>query len=355
MNRTAVIFSPKYYQHNPGRNHPESAKRLMTIVNELKKSVLLSGRNWQLVEPRKASVEDVKLVHDIEYIKHVRSVCRSGGGPLDSEDTVVSPESFEVALYAVGGALKAVELVMERKFQNAFALVRPPGHHASRFEACGFCIFNNIAIAAEYLLRKYRLKRIAILDIDAHHGNGTQETFYATDKVLYVSLHEDPRAFPRTGFVDELGEGKGLGYNVNVPLPFRTGDQVYLKAMSEIAEPILRQYKPQFTLVSAGFDGHYADPVGSLSLSALCYREVWKRIIRLASETCEGKLVAVLEGGYSLRFVGRLVATAILEMSGSRHTVSDSIPESKKRVRIQGEKIIEEVKKSQRAFWKIEQ
>jgi acetoin utilization deacetylase AcuC-like enzyme len=353
MNRTAVIFSPRYYEHNPGRNHPESAKRFTAIMNELKKDTLSQNRDWRFVEPTKASVEDVKLVHDTEYIKHVKSVCRSGGGLLDLEDTVVSPKSFEVALYAVGGTLKAVDLVMERKFQNAFALVRPPGHHASRFEACGFCIFNNISIAAEYLLRKHRLKRIAILDIDAHHGNGTQETFYGTNKVLYVSLHEDPRGFPGTGFVDELGEGEGLGYNVNVPLPFRTGDQVYLRAMKEIAEPILRQYKPQFMLVSAGFDGHYADPVGSLSLSALCYREVCERIMKLASETCEGKLVAVLEGGYSLKFVGRLVAAAILEMSGSRYAVSDSIPKPKKSVRIHGEKIIEEVKKAQRTFWKI--
>jgi acetoin utilization deacetylase AcuC-like enzyme len=354
MSRTAVIFSPKYYQHDPGRNHPESAKRLRSIMNELKKSALPCRRNWQLVEPRKACIEDVKLVHDIEYIKHVRSVCRSGGGLLDSEDTVVSPDSFEVALYAVGGTLKAVELVMERKFHNAFALVRPPGHHASRFEARGFCLFNNIAIAAEYLLRKYRLKRIAILDIDAHHGNGTQETFYATDEVFYVSLHEDPRGFPGTGFVDELGEDKGLGYNVNVPLPFRTGDRVYLKAMSEIVEPIVRQYKPQFMLVSAGFDGHYADPIGSLSLSALCYQEVWERIMKLASETCEGKLVAVLEGGYSLEFVGALVATAISEMSGSFYNVNDKVPVPKKHVRIQGEKIIEEAKKAQRTFWEVE-
>jgi len=353
MSRTAVIFSSKYYEHNPGRNHPESARRLRAIMNELNRSQQARSRNWQLIEPRKASIEDVKLVHDIKYIEHVRSVCRSGGGLLDLEDTVVSPESFEVALHAVGGILKAVELVMEREFQNTFALVRPPGHHASRFEAYGFCVFNNIAIAAEHLLRKHRLKRIAILDIDAHHGNGTQETFYGTTKVLYVSLHEDPRGFPGTGFVDELGEGKGLGYNVNVPLPFRTGDQVYLKAMREIATPIIREYEPQFILVSAGFDGHYTDPVGSLSLSALCYREVFEIIMNLASETCEGKLVAVLEGGYSLKFVGRLVATAILEMSGSRYTVSDSIPKPKKSVRIRGEKIIEEVKKAQRTFWKI--
>jgi acetoin utilization deacetylase AcuC-like enzyme len=354
MSRTAVIFSPKYYEHNPGRSHPESARRLMSIMNELKKSTLPSSRNWQLVEPRKASTEDVKLVHDIEYIKHVRSVCRSGGGSLDLEDTVVSPESFEVALYAVGGTLEAVDFVMKQEFQNAFALVRPPGHHASKFEACGFCIFNNIAIAAKYLLREHGLKRIAILDIDAHHGNGTQETFYETNKVLYVSLHEDPRGFPGTGFVDELGEGEGLGYNVNVPLPFRTSDKVYLKAIREVAEPIVRQYKPQFVLVSAGFDGHYTDPVGSLSLSALCYQEAFERIMKLALETCEGKLVAVLEGGYSLGFVGKLVAAAILEMSGSHYTVNDRIPAPKSHVRSQGERIIEEVKKAQRTFWEIE-
>jgi acetoin utilization deacetylase AcuC-like enzyme len=353
MSRTAVIFSSKYYEHNPGRSHPESARRLRAIVKELDRSQQAHVRNWQLVEPRKAIIEEVKLAHDIGYIEHVRSVCRSGGGLLDLEDTVVSPESFEVALHAVGGTLKAVDLVVQRRFQNAFALVRPPGHHASRFEACGFCIFNNIAVAAEYLLKKHRLKRIAILDIDAHHGNGTQETFYGTSKVLYVSLHEDPRGFPGTGFVDELGEGEGLGYNVNVPLPFRTGDQVYLEAMREIAEPIIDQYKPQFMLVSAGFDGHYADPVGSLSLSALCYREVFEIIMKLASETCEGKLVAVLEGGYSLKFVGRLVAAAISEMSGCYYAVNDSVPLPKKYVRIQGEKIIEGVKKTQRAFWEV--
>jgi len=197
MNRTAVVFSPIYYQHNPGRSHPESAKRLAAIVSELKKNKLSRGKNWQFVEPEKARIKDVALVHDPEYIKLVEAVCKSGGGLLDSGDTVASPESFNVALYAVGGTLKAVKLVMEKRFENAFALVRPPGHHAEKFRAFGFCVFNNIAIAARFLLKKFGLKRILILDIDAHHGNGTQETFYETNKVLYISLHQDPPRFSR--------------------------------------------------------------------------------------------------------------------------------------------------------------
>ena len=354
MSTTGVIFSPIYYRHNPGRGHPESARRLRAIVRELKKSKLQGIGNWQFVEPEKAQLKDVKLVHGIEYIEFVQNVCRSGGDLLDEEgDTVASPESFDVALYAVGGTLKAVDLVTEKKFQNTFALVRPPGHHAGKYYSRGFCIFNNIAIATKHLLRKFKLKRILILDIDTHHGNGTQEIFYETSKVLYISLHEDPREFPGKGFIDEIGEGEGLGYNVNVPLPFRTGDQIYLKAMDEIVTPIMKQYEPQFILVSAGLDWHYTDPVGSLSLSALCYQQVYETISNAASEMCEGKLVSVLEGGYSLKFVGKLAMTAIAEMSGAIYSVKDKVPIAKKRVKEQGEKVIKEVKQVQKDFWNI--
>jgi len=354
MNKTVIVFSPKYYQHNPGRDHPESAQRLRAIVNELKRGRLSSSGNWQFVEPEKARMEDVELIHGREYIKLVEVVCKSGGGLLDSGDTAVSPKSFEVALYAVGGTLKAVNLVMEKRFENAFALVRPPGHHAGKFCAYGFCIFNNVATAAEYLLRKFRLKRILILDIDAHHGNGTQEAFYETNKVLYISLHQNPRDFPGTGFIDEIGEGEGLGYNVNIPLPFKTGDQIYLRAVKEIVTPVIRKYKPQFILMSAGLDGHYTDPVANLSLSALCYQEIYEIIVNLASEICEGRFVSVLEGGYSLNFLGKIVATAIAKMSGSLYILDDNVPTSKKRVRIQGENIIKEVKKVQRVFWNLD-
>jgi acetoin utilization deacetylase AcuC-like enzyme len=353
VTQTAIIFSPVYYRHNPGRDHPESARRLRAIINELKKGKLSKNGNWQFIKPEKASMENVELAHSSEYIKLVKAVCRSGGGLLDLQDTVVSPESFDTAVYAVGGALKAVDLVAKGEFENAFALVRPPGHHAGKFRALGFCLFNNVAIAAQYSLKVHRLKSVLILDVDAHHGNGTQEAFYQTSKVLYVSLHEDPSSFPGTGFIEEVGEGEGLGHNVNIPLPNGTGDRIYLKAMDEIAIPVIQQYKPEFMLVSAGFDGHHVDPVGNLSLSANCIEQVYERVMRLASEVCDGKLVCVLEGGYNVNFVGKLAAAAIGKMSDTSYIIKDRVPPSDKSVELQGEKIIREVKKTQKAFWNI--
>jgi acetoin utilization deacetylase AcuC-like enzyme len=210
-----------------------------------------------------------------------------------------------------------------------------------------------VAIAAKYLLKKFKLKKIAILDIDSHHGNGTQEIFYETNKVLYISLHEDPRIFPGTGFIDEIGEAEGLGYNVNIPLPFKTGDQIYLKAIKEIAVPIMQQYKPHFILVSVGLDGHYTDPVGSLSLSALCYKNVYSLIVKLASEICDGRLVSVLEGGYSRRFVGKIAAAAIGEMSQFNYEINDKAPLINKQIVQKGRKILEKVTKVQSNFWDL--
>lgn len=353
MSRTAVVFSPKYYEHNPGRKHPESAKRLRAIVDELKRGQLSRSRNWQFVQPRKAGVRELAMVHDADYIRQVQALCMSGGGILDSGDTVVSPESYEIALYAAGGALKAVDLVMSKGFVNAFAAVRPPGHHAEKSRGLGFCLFNNVAIAAQYLLRRYRLKRVLILDIDAHHGNGTQSIFYKTDKVLYISLHEDPTEFPGTGFIHEVGEAAGLGFNVNVPLPFLASDNVYLKAMEDIVVPIASQYEPEFILVSAGFDAHYADPVGSLSLSALCYKRVFGMISGLATRVPSGRTVQVLEGGYGIRFVGKIASSAIAEMSRSKYALHDRAPTESGQVRTLGEQIIEETKKVQRDFWNL--
>ncbi len=354
MKKTAVIFSPVYYLHNTGPNHPESARRLQAIIQELQKSRLSGNENWQFVPPGKASLKDIELVHGIEYVKLVEAVCRSGGGLLDLQDTVTSHESFDTALYAVGGALKAVNLVLERKFENAFVLARPPGHHAGKFRACGFCIFNNVAVAARFLLQRMKLDRVLVLDVDAHHGNGTQETFYGTNRVLYVSLHEDPRSFPGTGFTDEIGEGEGVGYNVNVPLPYGTGDHMYLKAMNEIAVPIISQFKPQFTLVSAGFDAHHTDPVGNLTLSASCFQQIFKAIMRIASNLCHGRIVAILEGGYSLDFVGKLAAASVAEMCGASYVLKDKGPISSKLVGLQGAKILKEVKRVQRAFWHVD-
>lgn len=353
MPRTAAIFSPEYFKHNPGKDHPESAKRLRVIVNELKQGQLSRSRNWQFVKPDKAEVKEVGLAHKLKYINYVKALCKSGGGLLDSGDTALSPESYETALLAAGGALKATRLIMNRNYKNSFALVRPPGHHATNYSGLGFCVFNNVAIAAKHLLTHFGLERVLILDIDCHHGNGTQQIFFDTDKVLYASLHENPLDFPGTGFIKEVGQDLGRGYTVNIPLPFRTSDQIYLKAWKEIVIPISLQYKPQFILVSAGLDCHYADPIGQLSLSAFCYDEIFRSIISLASHVCGGRLVLILEGGYGVRFVGRLASTAIARLSQTKYHLEDQVPTVSQRLRRKGEKIINEVKEVQKTYWSL--
>jgi len=350
---TVVVYSAKYLDHDTGPDHPETPERLRVIMEELNRRGLLKTRKCSIWTPKPAKFEDLELVHEPDYIELVQRSCRSGGGLLDLGDTVVGSESCEVAFLAVGGVLDAVNLVASGKARNAFALVRPPGHHAGPYYALGFCLFNNVAIAAAYLLRRLGLKRVCILDIDAHHGNGTQEIFYDTNKVLYVSLHQDPRGFPGTGFVDETGEGEGLGYTVNIPLPLRVDDRLYNLGFDQIASPIIQQYKPQLMLVSAGFDGHYTDPVGSLSLSAQCYSEIFSKIIKLASQLCHGKLVVTLEGGYSLNFLGKMVTSAIANMAGVPYKVWDRSSVAHPRIRKNAEQVISNVRRVQSSFWRL--
>jgi len=353
VTRTAIVFSPKYLDHNPGPGHPESPKRLRVIMKELKRSGLLETGDSAVVEPDPARTKDVKLVHEADYIQLVRQICSSGGGLLDLGDTVIGPESYDVALLAVGGTLKAVNLVMNRTFRNAFALVRPPGHHAGAYYAMGFCIFNNVAVAATHLLRRFNLKRVAILDTDAHHGNATQEIFYDTEKVLYIGLHQDPAEFPATGFADEVGEGEGLGYTVNIPFPYLIGDDIYLEAFSQIAVPIVEQYEPQFILVSAGFDGHYTDPVAELALSTLSYTQAFGKISELASRFCTGRMVAVLEGGYSLRLLGKMTTAVIAQMAGVPHQFHNEHETADPEIQRRAGEIIEDVRRIQSSFWEV--
>jgi len=353
MAKTAVLYTPKYLNHDPGPTHPESPKRLEAIMEELNHSGLLETGKCSLIEPKRASIDDLKLVHEPDYIQLVEGYCASGGGLLDLGDTTVSPRSFETARFAVGGALEAVDLVMDGKFENAFALVRPPGHHAGPYYAMGFCLFNNIAIAATHLLREHGLDRVLILDIDAHHGNATQEISYSTNRVLYMSLHQDPTGFPGTGFIDETGKGDGLGYTVNLPFPFRINDQIYLKAVKQIVVPIIQQYRPQFILISLGFDGHYTDPIASLSLSASCYLETLSNMLNLASRFCTGKLVAVLEGGYSLNYIGKMAAATVAKMAGVSYALQDKAPAVSGQVRKQAENVIKEVRRVQSSFWDL--
>jgi acetoin utilization deacetylase AcuC-like enzyme len=353
MTETAVMYSPKYLRHKTGHHHPESPSRLRVIMRELKKSGILENERCSLVEPEIAGIKDLELIHDIDHIQRIRQFCRCGGGLLDQGDTVVSPESYEVALLAAGGTVKAADLVMTGKYRNAFAFVRPPGHHAGPGYSMGFCVFNNIAVAAAHLLKTFNLDRVLILDIDAHHGNGTQQIFYRSNKVLYVSLHEDPTEFPLIGFADEIGEDKGSGYTVNVPLPYGTDDRIYFRAFNEIVAPIINQYKPQFILVSTGFDNHYTDPVGNLSLSAFSYIKIFDAVLESAAKFCQGKLVAVLEGGYSLRFLGKMACAVTAKMAEIPYSIKDKHRGAGVKVRKKGEKTIKQVKKIQSSFWNI--
>jgi acetoin utilization deacetylase AcuC-like enzyme len=231
------------------------------------------------------------------FISYIQAFAERGGGWLDA-DTVVSPASYDAALYAAGGAIKAVDGVMSGEVESAFALVRPPGHHAMRWEAMGFCLFNNIAIAAKHALTQYQLERILIIDFDVHHGNGTQDAFYHDPSVLYFSTHQYP-FYPGSGRVDETGAGLGEGYTVNVPLPGWCGDREYLKVFEEILAPVARRFSPQLILVSAGYDAHWSDDISQMQLSATGFAQMVDILKNLAQELCHGRIVFALEGGYN--------------------------------------------------------
>jgi len=327
---TGIIYSPHYLQHDPGSSHPESPLRLSSIIDTFEKTGIFRDKRFLKITPRKATIQEVGLVHDLAYIKKVESLCQSGGGHLDS-DTFVCSKSYEVALLAVGGVLEGCELILSKEIANAFALVRPPGHHAGPSgptfppSSAGFCIFNNVAIAAKYLIKRHSLNRVAVIDVDVHHGNGTQKIFNTTSNVLYVSLHQDGRTlYPGTGFLEEIGEEEGKGFKVNIPLPPSSNDEIYLNAVKGIVIPVTTQFKPEFIIVSAGFDAHYADPIANMAMSSLGYLQEFQMIMDIASKVCDGRFLAVLEGGYNLEALSKTVAAVTMEMAKAPFELKDN-------------------------------
>lgn len=292
---TGYVFHPIYLEHNiPG--HPERRERLQRIMGSLESSGTLA--RLTPIEATPLDLELLSAMHDQNYIKRVEMVAESGGGMLDP-DTYVNAHSYEAALMAAGGLINAVEAVLSGQVDNAFALVRPPGHHALRDRGMGFCLFNNVALAAQYAIERHGLFRILIVDFDVHHGNGTQDAFYERDDVLYFSTHQYPH-YPGTGHWKERGQGKGEGYTVNVPLPYGIGDEGYAQAFEEIVLPMARRYNPELILVSAGYDAHWADPLASMRLSTAGFHRLTTILVSLAEELCQGHLVLTLEGGYDL-------------------------------------------------------
>ncbi len=306
MRRTGYVFALRYFLHDPGSWHPERPDRLKAIQNIVEES----GLNELLVRlrPDYAPLEWVERLHDPDYIRRFREACEQGRQIIDTQDCGISRDSYQTALLAVGGVLLAVDAVMKGEVANAFCAVRPPGHHAERDRAMGFCFFNNIAIGAVYALEHHGLERVAIVDWDVHHGNGTQHLFEEDPRVFYVSLHEDPQyCYPGTGYRREEGKGPGQGFTLNLPFPPRSDDNDYLEALKKEALPRLRQFAPQLVMISAGFDAHLKDPLAHQNLTREGYRDMGRLLLDLALETAQGRLITVLEGGYNLEVLEECV------------------------------------------------
>lgn len=318
---TGFVYHPDYLKHNLGPNHPESKERLSKLVEYLKKNGLLS--ELKRVDPYIPSLNWLEKVHSPEYIKMVEEVCRGGGAMLDP-DTPVSLESYHIALLAVGGVMAAVDAVMDKKVKNAFCAVRPPGHHAERDKAMGFCIFNNVAVACKYVQNKYRVKKVIIFDWDVHHGNGTQHSFWSDPSVFYISVHQFP-FYPGTGSENEVGEGEGNGFTFNLPMFAGSGDVEYIEAFESILYPLASKFDPDFVFISAGFDGHKDDPLAQINLTEEGYKRMTEVVTRLAAECCDNRLVSALEGGYNSQSLAFSVKEHLLALMNQKMDVVPNV------------------------------
>jgi len=306
MRRTGYVYDERYLLHDPGSWHPERPDRLKAIHTALKENGVLEL--LVPIKPYPAPLAWVERLHDADYLRRFKEACEKGRSIFQSQDCGISRQSYEIALLAAGGVMAAADAVMGNLVENAFCAVRPPGHHAEHDRAMGFCFFNNIALGALYLLENFGLERVAIFDWDVHHGNGTQHLFESDPRVFYVSVHEDPQhCYPGTGYAREGGKGPGKGFTLNLPFSPHSGDEDYLEAITEKAMPRLRQFAPQFVLISAGFDAHADDPLAHMHLTRRAYREMTRLMLDLARDSAGGRLITVLEGGYNLEVLEECV------------------------------------------------
>ena len=310
---TALIHHPIYEQHDTGPGHPETPLRYDIIINSLKADTGLWNSLVQIT-PEQASKGIIQAAHTPQHFKRVENAFDEGYDHLDA-DTVISMQSFDASLFAAGGACAGVDAVMQGEASNAFAAVRPPGHHATAERAMGFCLFNNVAVAAKYAQNKYKeVDRIAVVDWDVHHGNGTQGIFYDDPTVFFFSMHQYPW-YPGTGSRDETGHGRGLGTTLNIPVKAHTPATEQTRSFEAAIEEISSEIKPDLIFISAGFDAHLTDPLGQLRLEDPDFVSMTKTIKQWASEVCGGRIVSCLEGGYNLETLGATVASHVVELS----------------------------------------
>jgi acetoin utilization deacetylase AcuC-like enzyme len=349
MNLTGIVKDQRYLAHVMDPGHPESPDRLREIYQMLEEEEM-RGRPLGKVKPRLATREEIEMVHSSGYVDLVASTAGKPSVRLDM-DTSTCAKSYETALLAAGGLLELIKVVMQGKFNNGFALVRPPGHHAERDKAMGFCLFNNVAIGAQYALKNFSLQKILIVDWDVHHGNGTQHSFYDDSRVLYFSTHRYS-FYPGTGAATETGKGKGEGFNVNVPLPAGMGDAEYGIIFEKILKPIALEYEPQLILVSAGFDIHYNDPLGGMDVSEKGFARMTQIVMEIAEATNKGKVVLTLEGGYNVTAQRRSVKAVLEELSQAAPFEKSDLLERENAQYPRMEPFILQIKEIQRRYWK---
>jgi len=356
---TALIYDPIFLEHLTPKNHPERPQRLEMAMKVLEALHWLERDGLVQIAPRAASEDELAAVHDRAYIQEVKAAAgkvaqemASGGRETRffAPDTYISAQSYKAAVKAAGAPLTAIDAIMKGEVDNAYCLVRPPGHHALPDDAMGFCLFNNVAVAARYAIDRYGLERVMIIDYDVHHGNATQEIFYEDPQVLYFSVHQAP-FYPGTGLSDERGEGAGLGTTINVPLPVTTGFETYEPVFRQVLAPAAERFNPQLILVSAGFDAHWKDAIPPTSmgtnmrLSTAGFARVNGIIIDLARYLCNGRLVMVQEGGYNLEATAACVATCINLLLGDDAAVDSFGPPPDTAFRINTDVLIAELRR----------
>ena len=319
--RTAYAYNTNHRQHTR-RNHPENHRRLEAILNLIDE--VLGQEDLIDLPPLPVTEDTLTLAHHPHYIEFLKQVTRQGSAFIDP-DTYVTPDSFEVACHAVGCVLSCAEAVVRQETDNAFALIRPPGHHACPERAMGFCLLNNIAIATRWLQQTQHISRPAIIDFDVHHGNGTQQIFYHDPSVFYISLHQFP-LYPGTGLLTEIGVGEAKGTTLNIPLPAGTGDGGYLQVLHEIVIPALHRFSPDFILLSAGYDAHWRDPLAQMRLTVTGFAHLITTLHRTSQALCQGRLVLALEGGYDIEALAYSVIATLKRLKRPDASVSDPFP-----------------------------
>lgn len=344
MKRLGILLDKLYFDHDNGSGHPESQERLFAIVDMLKGTKLFD--EVVSIQPRDATKEEITLVHEPRYFDLIQSTRGKMRVFLDP-DTSTCPVSFNAAVRAAGGMLSSIESVLKGEVDMAFPLVRPPGHHAEKNRAMGFCLFNNVAVGAAYANKFHGMDRILIVDWDLHHGNGTQNMFYDSPHVLYFSTHQYPY-YPGTGRIEEVGIGNGMGYTINVPLSPEMGDKEYIKIFSQILKPVISQYKPQLLLVSAGFDTYFEDPLGGMKVTPGGFAQMTRFLKEMAEEHCGGKIILILEGGYNLDGLWESTKAVIEELLEKTQTDYGNLTEETK-----ADLVIESVKKIHSEFWRF--